>query len=43
MELTFYENMEILDIKYFQLQRTSYTLPPGIYERSDINNRLENF
>ena len=33
--------MDILDIKYLQSERTSYTLPVGIYELSDINKTLE--
>ena len=28
--------MDILDIKHFPSQITGYTIPPGIYEKSDI-------
>ena len=41
MQLTYGENMDILDINYFPPQRTSYTLPPGIYEVSDFNRTLQ--
>ena len=41
MELTYDEIMDILVIKNFPLQRTGLTLPPGIYEKSDINKTLE--
>ena len=33
--------MDILDIKYFQSERTGDTLEPGIYEINDINKTLE--
>ena len=33
--------MYILDIKFFPSKRTSYTLPPRIFEKSDINKTLE--
>ena len=33
--------MDISDIKYFPTQRTGYTIPPEIYETSDINETLE--
>ena len=33
--------MDVLDIKYFPSERTGYTLPPGIYEVSDINTTLK--
>ena len=41
MELTYDEIMDILVIKYFPSQRTDYTLPPGICEKSDINKTLD--
>ena len=37
MELTYNEVMDVLDIKYFPSEKTGYTLPPGLYEISDIN------
>ena len=33
--------MDILDKKIFASERTSYTLPQGIYELSDINKTVE--
>ena len=33
--------MDLLDKKYFPSERTGYTLPPGIYEKSYINKTLE--
>ena len=41
MELTYHENMEILDIKYFPSERKGYTLPSAIYQIGDINEMLE--
>ena len=41
MGLTYAEIMDILDIKFFPSERTGYTLPPGIYGKSDINKTLE--
>ena len=32
--------MTYLDIKIFPSERTGYSLPPGIYERGDINKTL---
>ena len=40
MQLTYNEIMDILDIKYFPSQITSYTLPPVIYEVFDLNDTL---
>ena len=40
MGLTYDEIMDILNINYFPSERTSYTLPPGIYEISNINKTL---
>ena len=40
MQLTYNENMDVLDLRNFQSERTGYTLPPGIYEVSDINTTL---
>ena len=41
MELTYDEITDILDINYFPLERTGYTLPPGIYKVSDIKKTLD--
>ena len=41
MQLTYKEFMDISDIKEFPSQGTSYILPLGIYELSDINKMLE--
>ena len=41
MQLTYDEIMNILDIKCFPSEKTRYTLPPGIFEISDINKSLE--
>ena len=41
MELTYDEIMVLLDIKKIPSERTGYTLPPGIYEISDINRTVE--
>ena len=41
MQLTYNEIMDVLDIKNFPSERTGYTLPPGIYEVSDINTTLK--
>ena len=40
MQLTYNEIMDVLDIKCFPSERTSYGLRPGIYEVSDINKTL---
>ena len=37
MELTYDENVDILDTKYFAGSTVGYTLPPGINEFSDLN------
>ena len=41
MQLSYDESMDILDIKYIPSKRTSFTVPPGIYENGDINKTLE--
>ena len=41
MQLTQDEIVDILDIKVFPSKRTSYTLPPGIYDMSDFNRTLK--
>ena len=40
-QLTYDENMDILDINYFPSKRRGSTLPPEIYEKSDNNKTLE--
>ena len=42
MELSYDEILDVSDIKHFPSERTGYTLPPGIYEITDINRTLEN-
>ena len=41
MGLTCDEIMDVLDIKHCPSQRIGYTLPPGIYEITDINKTPE--
>ena len=41
MQLTFNEVFDVLDMKNFTSERTGWTLPPGIYEISDINRTLQ--
>ena len=40
MQLTFGEDIDIIDIKYFPSQRTGYTLPHGLYAVTDNNKTL---
>ena len=40
MRLSYYEIMDILDLKYIPTKRTGYSLNPGIYEVVDLNNTL---
>ena len=42
MQLTYNEIIDILDLKYIPTKRTGYSLNPGIYEVSDLNNTLKN-
>ena len=41
MQLTYDEIIDVLDLKYIPIKRTSYSLNPGIYEVTDINNILK--
>ena len=41
MRLSYYEIMDILDLKYIPTKRTGYSLNPGIYEVNDLNNTLK--
>ena len=41
MQLTYDENMDILDLKNIPTKRTGYSLNPGIYEVIDLNNNLK--
>ena len=41
LELTYEENVDILDVKYISGSTIEYTLPPGIYESSDLNSMLK--
>ena len=41
MQLTYNEIIDILDLKYIPTKRTGYSLNPGIYEVSDLNNTLK--
>ena len=43
MQLTYDENIDILDLKYIPTKRTGYSLNPGIYEVVDLNNTLNIF
>ena len=40
-EITYYEVEKILDLKYIDRSTIGHTLPPGIYEISDINLMLK--
>ena len=40
-ELAYSKIEKILDIKYIATSVTAYTLPPGIYEITDINSMLK--
>ena len=40
MKLTYSENEKIIDLKYIATSTIGYTLPPVIYEISDINLML---
>ena len=41
MQLTYYEVLHILDLKYIPTKRKGYSLNPGIYEVVDLNNSLK--
>ena len=41
IRLSYYEIMDILDLKYIPTKRTGYSLNPGIYEVVDLNNTLK--
>ena len=41
MRLSYYEIMDILDLKFIPTKRTGYSLNPGIYEVVDLNNTLK--
>ena len=41
MQLTYDEIIDILDLKYFPIKRTGYSLTPGTYEVNDLNNTLK--
>ena len=41
MRLSYYEIMDILDLKYIPTKRIGYSLNPGIYEVIDLNNTLK--
>ena len=40
-QLTWYEILDILDLKYVPTTATGYTLPPGKNEISDVNLMLK--
>ena len=42
MRLSYYEIMDILDLRYIPTKRTGYSLDPGIYQVVDLNNCLKN-
>ena len=41
MQLTYDENIDVLDLKYISTKRIGYSLNPGIYEIVDLNNPLK--
>ena len=41
MQLTYDENIDVLDLKYVSTKRIGYSLNPGIYEVIDLNNTLK--
>ena len=41
MELTYNENIDIIDLEYIPTKRIGYSLIPGIYEVVDLNNTLK--
>ena len=41
MQLTYEENIDVLDLKYISTKRTGSSLYPGIYEVIDLNNTLK--
>ena len=43
MQLTYVDFMDKLDLKYIPSKRTSYILPPGLYEGTDIDTILNHF
>ena len=43
MQLTYDENLVILDLKFVSTKRTGFSLNPGIYEVVDLNNTLKYF
>ena len=41
MQLTYNEIIDILDLEYIPTKRTGYSLNPGFYDVSDLNNTLK--
>ena len=41
MQLTYDEIIDVLDLKYISTKRIGYSLNPGIYEVTDLNNTLK--
>ena len=41
MQLTYNENIDIIDLEYIPTKRTGYSLNPCIYEIVDLNNTLK--
>ena len=41
MQLTYNENIDILDLEYVSTKRIGFSLNPGIYEVIDLNNTLK--
>ena len=41
MQLTYDENIGILDVKYISTKRTGYSLNPGKYEVINLNKTLK--
>ena len=40
-QLTYDENIDILDLEYIPSKTTGYSLPPGVYEVTDIEPILK--
>ena len=41
LQLTYYEFIDIVDLKHIPTKRTGYSLTPGIYEVIELNNTLK--
>ena len=41
LELTYYEILDVLDVKYIAVSTSGYTIPPGFYTIIDSNLRTK--